>query len=1042
MHGFRSTNRLSIDILLIFVVVAFAIVCLLPYIAPGASGAAATVLGATVLAFVAGLLIYWRCARRACEKDEATLISDRGSTLRSGALSLVILGVGVPGSIVTAGILQDKIEANSLARFRNVVERSRAEFSGWMYRPIYAMKGTRALFASSERVQRSEYRGYSQDRNPRVEFPGMLNMAFAPRVDNGSMPGFVAAQQADGWPSYQAEVSQTGSWTWPVQFIEPAEAYSDRLGVNIMDSEVIRSAIDLAIESGEPSLAWMPGLNGHDPLHLAWVMPVYGQHAAAGSPAERRGTVEGVLISEFDAGQLGPLLEQSLGGMAGLTVRLVGLDRPLVDGQLIACGGERAAGTGLEQGAMISMGGKKFALSLVPTAAYMASVDRTTPVLAAAVGIALSVTLAAFCFNLGSSRRRAILIAESMLGEVRRLSAVAECTNNAVVITDADQRVVWVNDSFVRITGCVPEETIGRPYVDLLEGDGADAGVLSGLRSNLERGEGFRGEILGRGKDGRGLCMGLDVQPVRGEDGVITEFVAVAWDLTEQKEAERRMREALAAAESANEAKSRFLSGMSHEIRTPLNGIIGFADLLRRGAHAGDMALKAEWIGIIHSSGQHLLALLNDVLDLSKLDAEQVDVTLAPCDPRSVISGAVLLLDSRAKEQGIGLDVEFEDSVPHAMRSDATRIRQIVMNLVSNAVKFTHRGSVDVRVSSVGEGASRRLRVAVRDTGIGMCQEQASKLFAPFQQADRTIAEDYGGTGLGLSISRGLARRLGGDISVASAPGVGSCFTLEIEAPPLLAGEGLPSAKRDGGVSGDGTAAAERPLSGMHVLVADDVLANRQVAQIFLRQAGAEVSLAVDGVEAVDACGREDFDLILMDIQMPKLSGIGATRMIREQGAVMPILALTAFSSGADRASCLGAGMNDFLSKPFEPAVLIQAAARWVRHARDGAALPTRGLDSEQEIDPELLPVAMAWLDALTEQLDAIERAIDASDSETVQLVGHAIKGSGGTLGFPAFTEPAVSLEKAGNAGDFAEVRRLLGRLRSIQSGLQGDLAA
>lgn len=485
----------------------------------------------------------------------------------------------------------------------------------------------------------------------------------------------------------------------------------------------------------------------------------------------------------------------------------------------------------------------------------------------------------------------------------------------------------------------------------------------------------------------------------------------------------RMLVEARTQAEVASVAKTRFFAGLSHEIRTPLNGIIGFADLLQRGADDGDTARRDEWIGIIHSSGNHLLGLLNNILDMSKAEADKMEIAPAPCDLKKAVKDSVLLMKSRADEQGIGLDVEFGAGLPDAIRTDETRLRQIVMNLVGNAVKFTKAGGVKVSVRAVGDVSKPLVSVCVSDTGIGMTTEQMGRLFSPYEQGDRSIAASFGGTGLGLWISRELARRLGGDITVRSTPGVGSVFELIIAAPALLSGEVVPAVRVTAG------SAALKPLAGRTVLVADDVEANRKVCRVFLENSGASVLLAEDGGRAIEMCRTHAIDLVLMDMQMPDVSGIEAARAVRAAGGCMPIIALTAFSTEEDRKDCLAAGMNDFLSKPIDSKLLIERALNWICPTKSANSGIKIGHDS---IADSLEEIARDWLNEVPKRLDAAEQSLASGDLKGVAGIGHALRGTGTSVGYPEIGDSAGQLEHAARLGDTAAAARHLKTLRSL----------
>jgi signal transduction histidine kinase/ActR/RegA family two-component response regulator len=390
------------------------------------------------------------------------------------------------------------------------------------------------------------------------------------------------------------------------------------------------------------------------------------------------------------------------------------------------------------------------------------------------------------------------------------------------------------------------------------------------------------------------------------------------------------------AARAATRAKSEFLANMSHEIRTPMNAILGYADLASDpGVEAGQ---RAEWMGTIRRNGEHLLALVNDILDLSKLEAGGMTTERVQCPVLDIVDEAIELLALRARDAGTTLEAAYAWPLPRAIESDPLRVKQILVNLIGNAIKFTPKGRVRVEVGMV-DGA---LRVGVRDTGIGMTREQLARLFQAFSQADTSTARKFGGTGLGLVISRRLARLLGGDIAVESEVGVGTVFTLCLPDVAVCGGMIASATAR----SRPRDAAAPAPVAPasalrMRILLAEDGLDNQRLFSHVLRKAGAEVVIAANGREAVAAAtgapADSPFDLILMDMQMPELDGIGATELLRASGYTRPIVALTANGNAEERDRCLAAGCDAFLSKPIAPAKLIEACRRWTTQAASAA---------------------------------------------------------------------------------------------------------
>ncbi|MFN8103759.1 MAG: ATP-binding protein [Acidimicrobiia bacterium] len=402
------------------------------------------------------------------------------------------------------------------------------------------------------------------------------------------------------------------------------------------------------------------------------------------------------------------------------------------------------------------------------------------------------------------------------------------------------------------------------------------------------------------------------------------ELALVFWPAT--RIIKRQFREV----DEAARLKSEFMANISHEIRTPMNGVIGMADLLL--ATKLDDAQR-EYAEVLRSSGESLLAVLNDVLDFSKIEAGKLELESTPFSPVRVVDDVVALMAAGAARKGLSLGVVVDRDgtrIPTRILGDATRFRQVLLNLVGNAVKFTDAGEVTVRLSVRSEEATAAptttLHVEVADTGIGIAPDVAADLFAPFRQADASTARRFGGTGLGLAISRQLVELMGGRIGVESTPGQGSTFWFSVHA--------VVDTKPT-----DDDVAATSNVEGVHVLLVEDNPVNRKVATAMLERLGCAVDVAADGADAIAAVGRRngpysDFDVILMDCQMPGIDGYEATRRIREAeeatgGRRTPIVALTANVSESDRDRCLGAGMDDHVAKPFNKETLAAAVAQW-----------------------------------------------------------------------------------------------------------------
>ncbi len=636
------------------------------------------------------------------------------------------------------------------------------------------------------------------------------------------------------------------------------------------------------------------------------------------------------------------------------------------------------------------------------------------------------------------------------------LAVVASKTDSAVIVMDHHARVEWVNAGFVRLTGYTPTEVADSYPFDFLHGSQTDSEAVSEIATAFDAAEGQSQELLHYRKDGGTYWASLSITPVFDEDGQLSRWICIFSDITRRREAQAALERAREAAEAASRTKSEFLANMSHEIRTPMNAFIGMTEL----ALTTDLTSEQrEYLVIAKESAESLLRLLNEILDLSKIEAGKIEIDHVEFNLAELIEDTMKALSVRARQKGLELIWRPPQEIQEILVGDPARLQQILVNLVDNAIKFTDQGTITVCVEPQWQTDDELgLHFSVADTGIGIPADELDRIFEGFTQGDSSTTRRFGGTGLGLTISSHLVQLMQGQISVDSKVGRGSTFhfSLCFGIPPRRS-------TTDGHVDPPGAVATldlahSDPPRVLDVLVADDNAANRVLAERILQRRGHCTESARNGQQVLEALSAQRFDVVLMDVQMPEMDGFATTAAIRQMeqyvSCHIPVIAMTAYAMKGDRERCLDAGMDGYLAKPLrarELVALVETMADRESELRSAAAADSTPVGNDDfaaalarvEGDREILKEQMEFFlrDCPTILAD-MGCAASGQDGKNLERAAHRLKGLAAGFDALELVDSARQLEEAAHARNFSEAPSLCATLAAEAAKLQRTIQA
>ncbi len=935
----------------------------------------------------------------------------------------------------------------------------------------HGLRGMRGVVNAlwPDRLTYKEILRYANSREVEREFPGSRGFGFIQRVPRDQEADFLLKNRADDRPDFKiTELNGHDHERFVIRYIEPVENNLQAVGLDIASENNRRSAAIQAMRSGEAvlthpiTLVQASGKIRHGFLLL---LPAY----TAGMPLETADQREAAAFGfAYTPLVMDEILQDLYHAEAGLTLSVLDMDDNGVNSSLFFAAGTSdvtSLTSELKEKRPLRLFGRNWLIEAQAQPAFYAQLNHT-PSGQIFAQIALGfLLLAVVVYTLLELRVRK----QKFLDQQARMAAIVESSNDAIISLDQQHNIRFFNSAAEVIFGFAEGDVQGKP-IGLIFPELELQHFLNPV--GLDQTTGSRPVVPIRARQTKGIHkrggdvpteVNLSVCEVDGEESL----TLIARDISERKMLENQLRQqndelerrvtartidlerARAEAEKLSQIKSEFLANMSHEIRTPLHAILGMISLLRESALDQEQSLQAE---TIQNSAQSLLGLINDILDISKIEAGKIVLESVDFNLQTLLESLTNAYKPLAERKGLSFSSESDVQAPLWLHGDMARIRQILTNLIGNAIKFTSKGKVSVICKILDANSGKvDLLFSIKDSGIGISQEQQKNLFQRFKQLDGSLTRRYGGTGLGLAISRQLAELLDGDVSVSSEPNMGSEFTFRVS---------LPRGKT---AKSDFELLTEQQFEG-RVLVVDDVVANQLLASMTLRRFGLAVDVADDGLAALRQLSMFRYDLVFMDMQMPEMDGLEATRKLRSgtvQGADsrVPVVAMTANAMEGDKQRCLEAGMDDYIAKPIDPAALQQVLRHWLKPSQTppseviistSEALNGSAAIVSDVIDPQEWNLAgmlervmndrnlaakllRAWLSEWPGMHEKLVKAVRARDAEMIGKQAHAIKGAAANLEALAVKDLAFSLEQAGRDNDLTQVDELLIRLEASQ---------